>query len=357
MLEVRDLHVAYRSERGLVRAVDGASFTLEAGEALGLVGESGSGKSSLALALMRMLPRNAEPLWGSVRLSGKDVPEPLYGWDEEEEDEHGEQEEERAGDLGPIGPEEVLGLSEEEFRRRFRGNVISMAFQGAMNSLNPVLRVGHQVTEALLLDRGVGRRGAHRKVVGLFEMVGLAPEVFQRYPHELSGGMKQRVVIAMALIRDPKLVILDEPTSALDVSVQAQIMNLLKRLKRDLGLSLIFITHDIALASDVCDRLAVVYAGQTMELGGIEDVLIRPAHPYTERLLASIPRLHASARPEFIPGAPPDLADPPSGCRFHPRCPYAFDRCSAEAPPSFEVRAGHVARCWLREPGQAELPS
>lgn len=319
VLEVEGLEVAYRSERGLVRAVDGASFTLEAGEALGLVGESGSGKSSLALALMRMLPRNAEPLLGGVRLNG----------------------------------EEVLGLSEEEFRRRFRGNVISMAFQGAMSSLNPVLRVGHQVAEPLLLDRGVGKREAHRRVVELLEMVGLAPEVFQRYPHELSGGMKQRVVIAMALVRDPRLVILDEPTSALDVSVQAQIMNLLKRLKRDLGLSLIFITHDIALASDVCDRLAVVYAGQTVELGGIEDVLLRSAHPYTERLLASIPRLHAAARPEFIPGAPPDLADPPTGCRFHPRCPYAFERCAVEAPLPFDVRAGHVARCWLRAPGHA----
>ena len=319
LLEVEGLQVTYRSARGPVPAVEGASFTLESGQALGLVGESGSGKSSLALALMRMLPRNAEPIRGSVRLNG----------------------------------EEVLGLGEEEFRRRFRGNVISMAFQGAMNSLNPVLRVGSQIAEPLLLDRGVTGREARARVIRLLELVGLPAEVFQRYPHELSGGMKQRVVIAMALIRNPRLVILDEPTSALDVSVQAQIMNLLKQLKRDLGLSLVFITHDIALASDICDRLAVVYAGQTPELGSIEDVLLRPAHPYTERLLASIPRLHGEAKPAFIPGAPPDLADAPPGCRFHPRCPYAFERCVSEDPPPFAVSADHHARCWLREEGHA----
>ncbi len=314
-LEVSDLRLAYRTDRGLVRAVDGTSFKLEAGQALGLVGESGSGKSSLALALMRLLPRNAEQLEGSMTLDG----------------------------------DEVLSLPEEQFRRRYRGTVISMGFQGAMNSLNPVMRVGHQIAEALLAEGGLKKPEAYAKVREMLELVGLTEEVFGRYPHELSGGMKQRVVIAMALVQEPKLVILDEPTSALDVSVQAQIMNLLKRLKRDLGLSLIFITHDIALASDVCDHVAVVYGGRVVEFGDIEGILLRPSHPYTEKLLASISKLHAEVKPEFIPGAPPDLVDPPPGCRFSPRCTYATDICFTDDPPPFTVEDGHIARCWLRD--------
>ena len=314
-LEVEDLRLAYMTDRGLLRAVDGTSFTLEPGEALGLVGESGSGKSSLALALMRLLPRNAHGPEGRVWLDGT----------------------------------EVLSLGEDEFRRRFRGNVISMGFQGAMNSLNPVMRVGHQIAEPLLADGGVAKQEAYERVRSMLEMVGLPTEVFGRYPHELSGGMKQRVVIAMALVRDPRIVVLDEPTSALDVSVQAQIMNLLKRLKRELGLSLIFITHDLALASDVCDYIAVVYGGRVVEMGGIEEVLQQPSHPYTEKLLASAPKLRANVQPEFIPGAPPDLLDPPSGCSFSPRCTYAMDVCFTDDPPAFRVGEGHVARCWLRQ--------
>jgi oligopeptide/dipeptide ABC transporter ATP-binding protein len=314
-LEVTDLKLAYRTDRGLVKAVDGTSFQLEAGQALGLVGESGSGKSSLALALMRLLPRNAEPLEGSMVMDG----------------------------------DEVLSLPEEQFRRRYRGTVISMGFQGAMNSLNPVMRVGNQIAEALLAEGGIKKPAAHAKVREMMELVGLTEEIFGRYPHELSGGMKQRVVIAMALVQEPKLVILDEPTSALDVSVQAQIMNLLKRLKRELGLSLIFITHDIALASDVCDHVAVIYGGRVVEFGDIEGILLRPSHPYTEKLLASMPKLHAEVRPEFIPGAPPDLVEPPPGCRFSPRCSYATDICFTDDPPPFTVEEGHTARCWLRQ--------
>jgi len=314
-LEVTDLKLAYRTDRGLLRAVDGTSFSLEAGEALGIVGESGSGKSSLALALMRLLPRNAEPLEGSMTIDG----------------------------------DEVLSLPEEQFRRRYRGSVISMGFQGAMNSLNPVMRVGHQIAEALLAEGGFKKPAAYAKVREMLELVGLTEEIFSRYPHELSGGMKQRVVIAMALVQEPKLVILDEPTSALDVSVQAQIMNLLKRLKRELGLSLIFITHDIALASDVCDHIAVVYGGRVVEFGDIEGVLLRPSHPYTEKLLASMPKLHSEVKPEFIPGAPPDLVEPPPGCRFSPRCTYATDICFTDDPPPFTVGEGHIACCWLRE--------
>ena len=312
LLEVEDLQLYYSSPRGDVHAVDGVSFTMETGEALGVVGESGSGKTSMAAALIRMLPANVARYQGRVRLDGTDI----------------------------------MALGNEEFRRTVRWKKLSMAFQGAMSALNPVLRVGSQVGETLLLD-GVPKRQVRQRVAGLLERMGLAPEVAQRYPHELSGGMKQRVVIAMALIQEPALVILDEPTSALDVSIQAQITNLLKQLKAEMGLSLIFITHDIALASDICERIAVVYGGQIVEIGGIEEVLASPQHPYTEKLLASLPRLHSDVQPEFIPGTPPDLAEPPPGCRFQPRCTYAFDRCS-EDPPLVGVGPGHQARCWLR---------
>ena len=315
LLEVEDLRLYYTTPRGDVHAVDGASFAMEPGEALGIVGESGSGKTSLAAALIRMLPANVARYEGSVLMDGADL----------------------------------MTLSNEEFRRAVRWKKLSMAFQGAMNALNPVLRVGSQIGETALLE-GMPKSEVKRKVQGLLERVGLSPEVAQRYPHELSGGMKQRVVIAMALVQDPALVILDEPTSALDVSVQAQIMNLLKQLRAELGLSLIFITHDIALVSDICDRIAVVYGGQVVEQGGIEEVLASPQHPYTEKLLASLPRLHSDVQPEFIPGPPPDLADPPPGCRFQPRCTYAFDRC-AEDPPLLPVGPGHAARCWLRLAG------
>ncbi len=314
LLEVSDLRLYYSTDRGPVHAVDGASFSVEEGEALGVVGESGSGKSSLALALLRVLPANINQYGGSVLVEGTDV----------------------------------MGLSNEEFRRQFRWRKLSMVFQGAMNAMNPVLRVGHQIAEPMLVDGAVSKQEAYGKVEELLDMVGLSREVFQCYPHELSGGMKQRAIIAMALVQDPRLVVLDEPTSALDVSIQAQITNLLKRLKRQLGLSLIFITHDIALASDVCDRLAVVYGGQIVELGGIEQVLERPQHPYTEKLLASQPRLRSDVRPEFIPGSPPELVNPPPGCRFQPRCPHAFEQCSQD-PPLFGVGNAHTARCWLRQ--------
>ena len=315
LLEVQDLKLHYRTDRGPVRAVDGATFSVEEGQALGVVGESGSGKSSLALALLRVLPRNVQLYEGSVRMEGVDV----------------------------------MSLRAEEFRQTFRWKKMSMVFQGAMHALNPVLRVGHQVAEPLLIDGGMPKRKVYERVHELLEKVGLPGEVFQRYPHELSGGMKQRVVIAMALVQYPKLVVLDEPTSALDVSIQAQITNLLKQLKQELGLSFIFITHDIALASDVCDHLAVIYGGQVVELGSIEEVLANPQHPYTEKLLASLPRLQSDDPPEFIPGQPPDLVSPPKGCRFHPRCPYAFEPCSHREPSYFATGPGHWSRCWLRE--------
>ncbi|MBI2917467.1 MAG: ABC transporter ATP-binding protein [Chloroflexi bacterium] len=307
--------VQYRSERGLVRAVDGVSLEVVAGQALGLVGESGSGKSSLALALMRLLPANVARFHGRLYLDGQ----------------------------------EVMALDEADFRRRVRWRQVAMVFQGALEAFNPVIKVGRQVVEPLLQNGPLAPKEAEARARQRLVELGLSPDVYDRYPHELSGGMKQRALIAMALIMDPPVLILDEPTSALDVSVQAQIMNVLKGLMAARGLAVLFITHDIALASDLCDTLGVMYAGELSERGPADEVLSSPQHPYAELLLASIPRLRAGTPPRFIPGAPPDLAHPPSGCRFHPRCPYAFDPCPTRVPPPFIVGKGHYARCWLRE--------
>jgi oligopeptide/dipeptide ABC transporter ATP-binding protein len=316
LLDIRDLYLHYADRRGAVRAVDGVSFALAGGgEALGIVGESGSGKSSLAAAIMRMLPENVARFEGEIYLSRQ----------------------------------EIAHLPETHLRREIRWRKIALVPQGAMNGFNPVVRVGEQIIEPALVYGDMDRRAARQKAERLLARVGLPPEIYNRYPHELSGGMKQRAMIAAALILSPALVILDEPTSALDVSVQAQIMNLLKELKQELGLSIIFITHDIALASDLCDRLAVVYAGEIVELGAAEQMLTAPAHPYSQKLLASIPRLHDTQMPEFIPGSPPDLRQPPAGCRFHLRCPFVFDRCQEEWPLAFYPQPGQMARCWLLE--------
>ncbi|MGI9253658.1 MAG: ABC transporter ATP-binding protein, partial [Thermomicrobiales bacterium] len=292
LLAVRDLTLHYQAEGHVVRAVDGVSLTIAGGgEALGVVGESGSGKSSLANALMRLLPKNTARFSGSIQLDG----------------------------------EELTALTDEQFRQRVRWSRMAMVFQGAMNVLNPVLRIGEQIAEPMLLERRMTPGAASARTAMLLERVGLDAGYARRYPHELSGGQKQRVVIATALALEPDLLILDEPTSALDVSVQAQIMDLLKELKRDAGMSMIFITHDIGLASDLCDRIAVAYAGQHAEIGPAEQVLLAPEHPYSGLLLASLPRLHALTAPAPMPGDPPDPANLPTGCRFHPRCPLRFE--------------------------------
>lgn len=322
LLEVENLSLHYSSARGPVRAVDSVSFALEKpGEALGIIGESGSGKSSMALALMRLLPKNVAHYSGIVKLDGQDL----------------------------------MQLSNEEFRHQVRWKKMAMAFQGAMAALNPVLRVGDQLAERMLLE-GIAKPDALKEIERLLRLAGLPAEVIQRYPHELSGGMKQRVVIAMSLTLKPPLLILDEPTSALDVSVQAQIMNLLKQLKWDLGISMIFITHDLALASDLCDRVAVIYGGELREIGAADGVMLRPRHPYSQRLLASIPRLHDPTQPEFLPGAPPNLVSPPAGCRFHPRCAQRFEPCDQKAPPFLEAEPGQWVRCWLYENKQTLFP-
>jgi oligopeptide/dipeptide ABC transporter ATP-binding protein len=313
VLEVKDLHLYYATLRGEVKAVNGVNISIEGGEALGIVGESGCGKTSMSLAIIRLYPKNVSFTKGSIQLEGK----------------------------------ELMTLSNEEFRRDISWKKISMVFQGAMNSLNPVIRVGPQVAEPLRIHLGIGKEKAKTRVIELFDKVGLPPETYDRYAHELSGGMKQRVVIAMALVLNPPLIVLDEPTSALDVSIQAQTMNLLKRLKKEEHMAMIFITHDIALSSDISDKMAVMYGGKVVEFGTAEQVIREPKHPYTEKLLASTPLLRSYSEPDYILGAPPDLINPPQGCNFHPRCHRVMDICRNKEPPTFYPEEGQRVECWL----------
>jgi oligopeptide/dipeptide ABC transporter ATP-binding protein len=312
LLDVEDLCLHYRTRHGVVRAVDGVSFSVGRNEALVVLGESGCGKSSLAKALLRVLPRNVEALSGHVRVEGIDT----------------------------------VDYTEERFRREIRWQRIGLVMQAAMNALNPVVRVGEQVAEPLRVHRGWSRERARERAAEVFELVGVARDFLERYPFELSGGMRQRVVLAMALITEPDLVVLDEPTSALDVLTQASIMNRLKRIKRELGTSFILITHDVATSSEIADRVALMYAGQLVEVATADAFFTDPAHPYARALMASVPRLHQRERPVHIPGEPPSLAAPPAGCRFAERCPKRFDRC-AEDPPTFSPSRDRAVKCWL----------
>lgn len=313
ILDVKGLHLYYATRKGVVRAVDNITFQLGKGETLAIVGESGCGKSSLAKAVIRLLPRNVDLYKGEVLLEGQNIME----------------------------------LEDEQFRKEVRWKKISIVFQGAMNSLNPVLKAGYQVAEPLLIHKNIDKDEAFKKAAEALRMVGIHESFVDRYPFELSGGMKQRVVIAMSLITRPRIIILDEPTSALDVITQANIMNLLKKLKNELELSYIFITHDIALSSELADKVAVMYAGEIVEIADAEDFFTKPSHPYAQRLIGSVPTLRTDKTLEYIPGTPPSLIDPPQGCRFHPRCPHAFDRCKKDRPISFDLGEGHYVKCWL----------
>jgi len=308
ILEVQNLRYWYRTRRGAVKAVDDVSFSVDSGKTLALVGESGCGKTSTAAAILRLLPRNVDTYEGRVLLDGQDIMQ--YG--------------------------------NEEFRQRVRWRGISMVFQGAMNALSPTTRCGYQVAEPLIVHYGTEKEEAIAATKEALKSVGLPEYVAYRYPHELSGGMKQRVVTAMALIMKPRMVILDEPTSALDVMTQANIINLLKRLQKETGLAYLFITHDLGLASELADDVAIMYAGRIVEIGSSTKVYPTPQHPYTQKLIQSVPLLRKEEAPDFIPGAPPDLTNVPLGCRFHPRCPYAFEPCGWT---SSEVAAilGHEA--------------
>ena len=312
VLRVENLKVYYFTTRGVVKAVDGVSFVVDEGDVLGVAGESGSGKSTLGYAILGLVPPPGRIVGGRVILD--DI--------------------------------ELTALSEDELRK-IRWSKVSMVFQGALNILNPVMRIGDQMAEILIHHKGISREEALKVVREHLRMVGLPLDVVKRYPHELSGGMKQRVVIAMALLLKPRLVIADEPTTALDVVIQAQIMNLLKQLKEEEKLSMIFITHDLSLIAEIANKIAIMYAGKIVELGSSEDVYAKPLHPYTQSLLNSIPSIKQRKRLSWIPGAPPDLRDPPPGCRFHPRCPSAMDVCRREEPPFIEIEKGHYTSCWL----------
>jgi oligopeptide/dipeptide ABC transporter ATP-binding protein len=326
LLEVRDLSVEFDIGEGRVaRAVDGISFHVDAGEAVGLVGESGCGKTTTALAITRLLPENGRIAGGSVWFEG----------------------------------EELSALDPEAFRQR-RWTDVSIVFQGAMNALNPVRRVGDQVAEPILIhEPTLGRAAAATRVGELFEMVGISPERRREYPHQFSGGMRQRVMIAMALACRPRLVIGDEPTTALDVMVQAQILELLERLRRELGLAIILITHDLSVVAETCDRAVVMYAGQVAETGTVAQLHDRSLHPYSVRLLGSVPDIRGERRlPEGIPGQPPSPDAPVSGCRFHPRCDHAMEICVTTSPAERSFGLAHRVACHaVTDDGRLRAPT
>ena len=317
LLEVSGLSTQYVGARGtrVTRAVDDVSFTLETGKTLGIVGESGSGKTTLALTLMRLLPPGARIASGSMRFEG----------------------------------EELLDKSDAEMRA-IRGKRMAMILQDPMASLNPLFTVGDQIAETLRAHEGMPRRGAWTRARELLAAVNIAaPERrVSEYPHELSGGMRQRVVGAIAIACGPRLLIADEPTTSLDVTIQAQYLKLLRDIQREHGLAMIFITHNLGIVARMCDHVAVMYAGRLVEAGPVRTIFDAPAHPYTRALIESIPRFGDTAgRLTAIEGQPPDPAALPPGCAFHPRCPLAIERCRAEAPPETRVAAQHRARCWL----------
>ena len=313
LLRVTGLSVEFPLARGVLRAVDGASFDVGAGEALGVVGESGSGKTMALRALVGLLPRTARVTGGSVEFEGVDV----------------------------------LRSTEEE-QRKLRGRSIAMIFQEPMTALNPVMRVGDQIGEGPLVRLGYNRRRARERTLELMRMVGI-PDPEHRagaYAHELSGGMRQRVMIAIALSMDPKLILCDEPTTALDVTIQDQILKLLASLRERLGVSIVFVSHDLAVIAQTCQRVAVMYAGQVIETGPVETVFREPRHPYTLSLLRSVPDVDdVRELLSTIPGSPPDLANPPPGCRFHPRCPFAQDDCVEGAFPLRPLGGDRATAC------------
>jgi len=332
VLEVRDLRVEFRSRGKRVRAVNGVSFHLDDGETLGLVGESGCGKSVTALSIMRLIPRPpGRIVEGEAEFEGRDL----------------------------------LALSDDEIRR-VRGNSIAMVFQDPMTSLNPVLSVGRQIGEALRVHRAMGRLAARKRTIELLEQVGI-PSARQRvddYPHQFSGGMRQRVMIAMALSCEPRVLIADEPTTALDVTIQAQILELLKRLQGELGMAMILITHDLGVMAGVADRVCVMYAGYIVESAAVDEAFKLPRHPYTLGLHRSLPNLVRGPRQRLVPieGLPPDLANPQPGCPFQPRCQFRLDRCANENPDLEEVTPLHAIACWVdvtggdRHTGQPRHP-
>ena len=321
LLDVKDLKTYFYTDSGVAKAVDGVTFSVDKGKVLGIVGESGCGKSVTSLSIMRLVdPVTGKNEGGEILFDGTDI----------------------------------LKLPEPEMRK-LRGNRISMIFQEPMTSLNPVFTIGYQIEESLILHKGMDKKAARQQAIHLLELVGI-PEAGKRvdeYPHQLSGGMRQRVMIAMALAGDPELLIADEPTTALDVTIQAQILDLMNQLKKETGTSILFITHDLGVVAEVCDDVAVMYCGRVVERGDVKTIFANPSHPYTKGLLGSIPRLgDAGKELKSIPGNVPNPKYMPKGCKFEPRCPYASEKCREEEPGFFQIEEGHISRCWLCESGQ-----
>lgn len=318
VLKVEDLQLYFQTTRGVIQAVDNVSFALERGKSMVIVGESGCGKTSLGRAILRLLPQNVERYQGNIYLND----------------------------------ENIMEYKDEKFRKEVRWKKAAFVPQAAMNALNPVIKVGEQVAEPLLVHNLVdNKEQALEKSKEAFDMVGVPTDFMERYPFELSGGMRQRVAIAMSLVTDPDFIVLDEPTSALDMLTQANIMNLLTRLKNEIDISFILITHDIGTSSEIADMAAVMYGGQIVEFTDAYTFFDTPRHPYSKRLMESVPSLEADDENlGYIPGQPPSLLNPPQGCRFAARCSKTEEQCEGP-PPSFEVGSGHEVRCWSYERG------
>jgi len=311
LLEVEGLHVQYKLRTGTLQAVDGVSFKVEKGEYFGLVGESGCGKTTLARAILRLLPKNGQITGGRISLNGKDI----------------------------------THLSDRQLRS-IRWREMSFIPQSAMNALDPVVRISDQILESIQAHETITKEEGYRRAAELFKMVGLDPGRMHDYPHQFSGGMRQRALIAMSLSLNPDLIVADEPTTALDVIVKDQILYHIDRVQKQLHKSLLLITHDISVVAENCDRVAVMYAGKIMEYADTKTLLKLPYHPYTLGLKNAFPRLRGPIQELIsIPGSPPSLIDPPSGCRFHPRCPFAQQKCIDEEPPLLQVDHGHFSAC------------
>ena len=318
ILEIKNLHTYFYTDSGVIKSVDGVDIELREGTTLGIVGESGSGKSVTALSVMGLLMgTTGKVAEGEILFEGRDLTK----------------------------------LDDEE-RRKMRGEKISMIFQEPMTSLNPVMKIGDQITECILMHNNISKQEAWDKAVEMLKLTGVprVERMMKEYPFQLSGGQRQRVMIAMALVCKPKILIADEPTTALDVTIQAQILDLMENLKQKTGTSILFITHDLGVVAEVCDDVVVMYSGRVVEKGDVRSIFASPSHPYTKGLLASIPKLgECAAELESIPGNVPNPKYMPQGCKFAPRCSCAFDKCREEEPGFYDVGEGHMSRCWLCE--------
>ena len=318
ILEIKNLHTYFYTDSGVIKSVDGVDIELREGTTLGIVGESGSGKSVTALSVMGLLMGTTGKVAdGEILFEGRDLTK----------------------------------LNDEE-RRKMRGEKISMIFQEPMTSLNPVMKIGDQITECILMHNSISKQEAWDRAVEMLKLTGVprVERMMKEYPFQLSGGQRQRVMIAMALVCKPKILIADEPTTALDVTIQAQILDLMENLKQKIGTSILFITHDLGVVAEICDDVVVMYSGRVVEKGDVKSIFANPSHPYTKGLLASIPKLGACAEElESIPGNVPNPKYMPQGCKFAPRCSCAFDKCREEEPGFYDVGGGHMSRCWLCE--------